>query len=571
MKVISLISGILLAFATPLWALQEEIIQVNAQLSESSITQEEVVILGVVISGNTMINKADVRMPTLEEFRIVSQSSRTNTQIINGQVTSALQYLYYLVPRSTGILTIPAIDVEYKGKTYTTDSLQLQVTPAVQDDKIIARMVLDKSSVYVGEQLQFETQLMFNTTIRVSRYDIAEKPEMQGFINIPDPTFTRQERTVIDLNDERYLRFTLNRNILFPLSEGDKRIRGVPFEIQYYDARFGNNIKFAERNAADLRLTVKPLPQPMPEDFTGAVGNYQVRWDIDRTEGKAQEPFTLIVEISGDGDIERIPEPELKVNPHVEVISAKSNVETRYLNSAWGGTRRWEFILVPGIEGEEIIGPLNYSYFNPVSESYETSTTEPIVLNLEPAETASEPIFVQRQQTEIREEDIRYIQEQNTGLPHAVLPPLLVVMLLVAGPIVINVITLLLKRLIAKSRGSDVRKRKRFALQRALKQIKPLTAINRDAKDQELQVLASSIRGYFAGRFDISESAGVPEIRQALKKYELHESESMNDLQRVLNRCAAGRYAPSSSLSLNLGELAQISVSALSTIEEDLK
>lgn len=561
---------VLTLVSLPLSAQDGLIIQVNARLSETSITQEDVVVLGVVISGNTLINEADVRLPNLPEFRIVSQSTRTNTQNINGKVASALQYLYYLVPKSTGTLAIPAIEVVYKGDSYFTEPLSLQVTEATGTSNLITRLVADKQSVYVGQQVTFETQLMFNTSIQVSQYDMTQAPGIEGFIIIPDPTLKRQERSFAELDSERYVVFTLSRSILFPLSSGTKTVEGVPFEIQYYESRFGNNIKYAERQTNDLVIEVLPLPEGAPDSFTGAVGDFDISWSIDRTEGKAEEPFTLVIEIRGTGDIERLPDPELDFGERVEIIPVKNSFDTAVRNGLWGGRKRLEYILVPGEAGEQEIGPLEYSFFNPSTKEYEITSTESFALSIEEAERQQQQFAAPQVRPEGREEDIRYIREQPAGSPVSPMPSLPVILLVLAVPLLINSGAWLFRGINSMTRSAEPGNKKKKALRNALNRLGALPAAGREANQTELDRIASAVRGYFSDRFKLPRLVAQSEIREALKRHDLHESEEMNTIARLLDHCSAGKYAPSAMKGQPLETLLNSARSALLGIEEKL-
>lgn len=561
---------VLLLVCPAITAQDEDDIQVRAVISSRVVTQEDLFQLAIEISGSSMIEQAEVQMPNLDSLRLVSQSRRTNTQIFNGQVTSSLQYLYFMVPTTTGRITIPAIDVVYSGKTYTTDPIQIEVQQSQQSGDIMPLLSVDDPQVYIGEQVNLETSLMFSTNVRVRHYEMTDSPDLRGFINIPDPTLTRQERTMVDRDQESFLKFTLARNILFPLSAGEKRIEGVPFQIQYNRNQINSGLKFASRTAEDLILNVLPLPDGAPDNFGGAVGQFQISWQIDRREGKAQEPFTLKVELRGYGDIERVPEADLNVPDTIEVISVKNEARTSYINGRWGGRRTWEYILVPSEEGLEQIGPVEYSFFNPETESYEISRTESIPLTLQKADVNAQAYVNPDARPDAQEEDIRYLKEIYTTVPESRMPSLWLIVLLLGAPLAINLATILFKSVLKSVSGWTTGPSRGSALKMAVKKLKSLPETRRKPNQEQMNIVADAITSYFSQRLQIPSPASMSSIRDSLKRADLHESKELKTLQQIMEYCTASKYSPVAQEQKHLSDIIEETKSALAEIDRRL-
>ena len=65
-----------------------------------------------------------------------------------------------------------------------------------------------------------------------------------------------------------------------------------------------------------ISVDVRPLPEDAPVDFSGAVGQFELTASLSEVEGKVNEPVTLIVDITGTGNIETLAEPALPELPN---------------------------------------------------------------------------------------------------------------------------------------------------------------------------------------------------------------------------------------------------------------
>jgi hypothetical protein len=136
-----------------------------------------------------------------------------------------------------------------------------------------------------------------------------------------------------------------------------------------------------------LMIEARPLPGGAPADFTGAVGQFQIRASLSQTETKVNEPVTLVVELEGAGNIETLTEPPLPELTYWRVFESQASTTIDTNAEILRGTRTFERLVVPGQPGEQVFPAISFSYYNPETDQYETVSTPPMPILVHPDES----------------------------------------------------------------------------------------------------------------------------------------------------------------------------------------
>jgi tetratricopeptide (TPR) repeat protein len=143
-------------------------------------------------------------------------------------------------------------------------------------------------------------------------------------------------------------------------------------------------------------LTIKPLPDGAPADFSGAVGQFTFTAKVVPTSVAVGEPITWTLELGGTGnwpDIHGLPAREVSKDFKVLQPQAKRTPTEGRLFDA---TLTEDAVLIPTQPGTYTLGPVSYSYFDPRSGSYQTVQAEPVTVTITPpgaAEPGNRPLF----------------------------------------------------------------------------------------------------------------------------------------------------------------------------------
>jgi len=409
--------------------------KVVATVDSNNVGLGEVVQLTLSISSDSQMSLGDIRLPPLEGFDLlnssVSQSARQ--MIINGQMEMVLSqnYIYLLQTNKTGTLLIPAIEVAVNSQTYRTNEIKIIVgkqgqKPAQRaqpqpdeededpffedadslfqqllkrhglnsqgqrggsqvkinpDEAFMIRLEADKNEAYVGEQITASWWLYTRNSIQ--NIDTLKYPNLRGFFKEDIEVATRLDWQQEVINGIPYRKALLVSYALFPLKEGTSL-------IDAYKARctviagggvfgFGQSYTFTKASP-EIKVKVKPIPSAgRPSDFAGGVGQFQMRAIVDTKNVATNQPFPLKIRFEGKGNAKSIDLPTLNLPKSLEVYSQRD--ETKF-NRDGTSFKEFELLLIPRETGKVVIPKITMSFFNPVSGSFYSNSTEEITLNV---------------------------------------------------------------------------------------------------------------------------------------------------------------------------------------------
>lgn len=401
-------------------------VQVVARASDSHISEGQSFTYEIQVENGEL---DAVDLVGINDFRRLSgpHSSRS-MQIINGQVKSSSSFTWELMPRRTGSLIIPAQTVSVRGRSYRTQPLAIEVTPASQSADSGPRGPLflvakaDREGAYRGEQITITWTLY--TQLNISGWEIASEPSLTGFWTeelFAPKKLQLRERTI---GGQRYYTAVVRRAALFPTRSGELEIDplilriGVQTRNRNRDPFFDEFSFFGRRSveqrtvsSAPLSLEVLPLPSAgQPKDYSGVVGNFSLKGHLSTSRTKQNEALTMSLTIAGDGNIKALEPPRIDFPAGLEVFTPQNTTESA-LGDVVGGSRMIEYVLIPRRAGNLTIPVVRFPVFNPRTKAYEVLTAGPFNLEVAPsADQAGAPVGFTREEVALLGEDIRFVK-----------------------------------------------------------------------------------------------------------------------------------------------------------------
>ncbi|NOX88711.1 MAG: protein BatD [Calditrichaeota bacterium] len=427
--------------------LQAQNFQIKAYVSKNKVSINENFTYSIEVSGRST-SLPDPKHPDFNDFYVLSgPNTSTSIQFVNGRMNSSKVFSYYLQPRKKGKLVIAPATVQYKGKTYSSNSITVTVTEVSQqatgpkrtkppkrrtDKDLIGQSIYLKTSVskrkaYVGEQIIVEYKLYFRVNVR--GYNFQKLPSNPGFwteeFEIPSQP-TIENEIVNGLN---YNVATIRKIAVFPTQSGELTLEPISVLVEaqvrrrsrsifdsFFDDPFGNVVQ-KTISSRPIKIEAMDLPEEgKPADFSGAIGDFSLKVSVDKKEAKTNEAVALKVVISGRGNIKMVNLPEVTVPPDIEKYDPKVMTNINNLRSEISGTKKAEYILIPRIPGDYQIKPLRFSFFNPRTRKYVTLTSKPINLHVTGEQSVALGVpggggAVDQRYIEMIGQDIRFIKE----------------------------------------------------------------------------------------------------------------------------------------------------------------
>ena len=379
------------------------------------------------------------RPPSFDGFTVVGGPNQAvSNRWINGDRTYSKTYSYYLQPNSRGRKTIAQAEITVDDKIYKTTPVDVEVTAAVEkptdgdDSELIAsdnlHLVAEVSDAtpYLNEGITVVYKLYVSPRISVSNFREVDSPKFSDFwsqnIEIRE---LRPENG--EYRGEPYRYVVLKKAVLYPQKTGELELEPLTLSVSVdvpSDRRdiFGSRIykTINKTVAAGTRtIDVKPLPDGKPAGFTGAVGKFSMDVSTTKEKLKASESLEAKVEIRGNGNLNLFELPALEVPSSLEMYSPEriENVTTT-LNGKQGSIID-NYTIVPTRKGQYPIKPLNFSYFDPQSETYKSLSSQEIVIEVEEGPATGGNVIAgnNRQSVNLPSEQFRFIKTSTNLKP----------------------------------------------------------------------------------------------------------------------------------------------------------
>lgn len=391
-----------------------------------------------------------------DDFQLVwgpQQGRSTSIQIINGKRTKSSQftYTYILTPRKTGTFQIPAATVTVKGNTYSTRPASITVVSQgasaqtgqepssagqsatdISDDNLFLKLTFSKRDVVVGEPIVATLKLY--QRVNIAGFEDARFPSFNGFWNqeIESPSNIEFHRE--SLNDRIYNTALLRKYILIPQQAGKLvidpaelvclvNVRTVSSgSVSIFDEFFDEYRTVRKRvSTPSYTINVSALPSGAPASFKGGVGQFSISASLSKDSLRTHDAASLIVRITGKGNVSLLEEPDVVFPPDFEVYDTKVSESIDKASGGISGSKTYEFPFIPRSAGDFAIAPVKYSYYDINAGKYVTMETDMIPFSVAKGNESDSagPVVVPgvtRRGVKDLNQDIRFINTKDLKL-----------------------------------------------------------------------------------------------------------------------------------------------------------
>ena len=324
--------------------------------------------------------------------------------------------------------------------------------------------------------------------------------------------------------------------------------RGRSILDDFFDMVDRNYVK-KRLSTGKLSVHVSEIPSGAPSTFGGGVGKLNMTARLTKDSLNANEAASLIVELSGSGNLNLIENPVVSFPPDFERYDAKSTNNFSNSIEGYSGKKTIEYPFIPRGEGVYEIPPIHYSYFDLGQRQYRTLTTDTITVKVGKGTSQNTGgMYIPQTQKTVNNlgEDIRYIK---TAMPSMKGENFLVfnwiyyvIAAILAG--LFFLVTKLMKDRIAL-RKDVVRSRNRKANKVARQRLRQAQAFLSQNKVQEFyEELHKAILGYTADKLSIQRSDLQRDVIQETLLSKNVPQEDVKDLIALLDDCEMVRYSP---------------------------
>ena len=554
----------------------------------------------------------DFRAPSIKGFDVLmgpSRSQQSNTQIVNGNVTStsSITFTYILMANNAGEYTIPGASIIADGDQMVSNSVRIKVLPqdqgssnssssssthsssgtGVSNQDLFITASASKTNVY--EQEAFVLTYKIYTRESNLQLNNAKLPDFKGFHSQEIEMTTNARWTPEHYQGRNYYTTVYRQFVLFPQQSGKLYIDPAQFQMTVgkpvqsddpFDAFFngGSNVIEIKKSISTpkIAINVNPLPAGKPADFSGGVGEFNISSSINNKELKTNDAITIKLVISGTGNLKLISNPEIKFPDDFEVYDPKVDNQVRLTREGLTGNKVIEYLAIPRHAGTYKIPGVSFSYFDIRSKSYKTLKTEEYVINVEKGVGNADQVianFTNKEDLKVLGEDIRYIKQNEVTLQPkgSFFYGSMTYWLFYIIPALAFIIFFIIYRKQAAENANVAKMRTKKANKVATKRMKLAgKLLSENKKDAFYDEVLKALWGYISDKLNIPVSRlSKDNIEEKLRNHGVNE-ELVKEFLNALNDCEFARFAPGDE-NQAMDKVYSSSIEVISKMENSIK
>lgn len=357
----------------------------KAYVDQNNISTDDYIRFTIESSERVQLNNLQFNDFIIKQGPYTSSSSQTT--IINGKFESKNEFksTFIIAPKKSGRLVIESIKVNFEGKDYQTNRININVSKgqiknstsqpknSSNNSKLFAKITCSNFNPFIGESLIIKYKIYQSSfhirNLEITDYDLPMINDFWTELIEPKNKQWKEEQEII--NGISYRVYTLKKEIVSPQKSG--KITIPSFEVATLINR-----DFFNRGTSKLiksnqpTLTVKKLPSNAPKSFNGQVGkNYKLSVKLSKQELNVDQALDLEMTISGNGNLKQIKFPTLTFPKDMEKYPEEIKSKIKLSENGVSGRKKLTQLLIPRFHGDYEIQPIEFSYFDVTKEKYQ--------------------------------------------------------------------------------------------------------------------------------------------------------------------------------------------------------
>ena len=442
-------------------------------------------------------------------------------------------------------------------------------------DNLFIKVETDKRTVHLGEQVTVSYKLYTRLPMEIN---LTKLPSLNGFwsqdFKIPQPPKPVKEI----YNGKEFQVFEIKRTALFPTQTGDLELDAAeaegmarllksqpsrnqnPFGDDPFASFFGSmlmsdpdfNDVFASSyeyedvpvklQSTPIKIHVADIPiEGRPASFNGAVGQYTLESNIDRTELTTDDVAYISLKIAGTGNLKMIGAPKFTLPEDLDMYDPVEKDTITNTNDIIAGVKTFTYAIAPRVDGTFSVPSTEFTYYDPLAKEFKTINTPSYTLNVKQGkEDKSAATRLPKDIHDIVSSDVSMKKSKTSYLPSSPIYwggfalPLLAYLGLIAY-----------KRKEDELQSNTVLLKNKRANKVAMKRLEAAEVyLKQSAQSPFYEETSKAVWLYLSDKLNIPLSSLSKEV--ALKKLnELHISADLQtELLRVADECEMALYAP---------------------------
>lgn len=355
----------------------------------------------------------------------VSQGSRSMMSSFNGQFTSKVykdyKFNFQVTSNVEEGIEVGPFKLKVGERETVVGSRFFRFEKVSTDPDQELKITLERDSIFVGEEMPLNIEWTFagdlneldyvfgNLDIRSPIFDDFQFKDLQegkrnrlSINTAAGKLEIEADATQGELNGKRAIRVAASRMLIAErpgkyedIVSSCRTKRVTRWKRDFFGSVAAAGLRPAFAVAEPISFTVKPLPLAgQPDNFTGAVGEgFSLEVSANRSVVRLGDPIALDISIRGNGNIEKLSLPNFAGGDALpdEQFQLPSELPAGTFND---NVKQFNINVRVKDQGVTQIPALPFSWFNPNTETYETTYSKPIALQVMETEVLrSEDVF----------------------------------------------------------------------------------------------------------------------------------------------------------------------------------
>jgi hypothetical protein len=418
---------------------------------------------------------------------------------------------------------------------------------------------VDKKIAYLGEAITATVKIY--SRVNLAQVGNAIPPSFAGFFKNDMETQPLNSLVRENVNGQIYSTGVLQRFILYPQKSGEIAID--PYKLDciiqqavknrngsLFDDFFGPSVQNVKKtiSSKSFKILVKPLPDSKPPGFNGAVGDFTMKVNVDKSQLKENDALTVKIELAGTGNIKLVESPRLNLPPDFETYDPK--VSSNIAATGNSGNKVFEYLAIPRHPGKFRIPPVEFAFFNPASGNYKSISSPEYNISVgkgDDSQAANVVTALSKEDVKFVGNDIRFIKTDKF-----ILAP---IGLTLAGTTLYYLffpVLLLLFLSLTWFRRKQIRENSDLAMVRnkkaskiAKRRLKTAEIyFHENKKEPFYEELLNALFGYLSDKLRISFAELSMEKATELLILKGIDEDLLKSITNIIDRCQYARYAP---------------------------
>lgn len=378
----------------------------QAQRIETQVNKAQLLSSEVLKFTITVRNRRAPETPVFPELEGFVKGPTSLAPISRGSSrTYTYSQIYY--PHVIGAFIVPRIPIYIAGKKYSTKKIEgkvekdEEVADSFEEELFPAKLIVLTDSLNTRVGQAFRVQLGISVTKGdFQKFSIPDRSYFQKklldqvdknlFEVVPVPVKELGKLELQNGEDSFYLmasmfllpkkegtfalpHFSLSLKKQWNKAKATKKEKENYLHLRYYPTVFRTDSKKIQVN--ELPKTHLPLSK--------TIGEFQIQDSLNKESYLCGESIKLTIHITGNGNLQAIPRPTLKIPENFLLYDPVSSLEIIPDTKQIKGRKTFVYELIAAYPGGYTIPPVSMYFFNPQIGDYDSTRIDSIFLSIQ--------------------------------------------------------------------------------------------------------------------------------------------------------------------------------------------